>query len=118
MSERAAHVLIADMLEAVERIRSYTAGMDFERFAQDAKTSDAVLRNLAVLGEAASRVPEAVRAEAPGVEWQRIIRSRHIVVHNYFGVDYEIVWRIVEMHLPPLRTALEALKKRLPPDRG
>ena len=50
---------------------------------------------------------------APDVEWQRIARSRHVVVHDYFDVDYEIVWRIVQVHLPPLRTALVALRDRL-----
>ena len=54
-------------------------------------------------------MPEAVRDKTSDIEWQRIIRSRHIVVHNYFGIDYEIVWRIMEVHLPPLRASLKAL---------
>ena len=114
MSERAVHILVADMLEAVERIRTYTEGITFDEFLQDHKTSDAVLRNLQVLGEAASRVPEAVRMLAPEIEWKRIIRSRHIVVHDYFGIDYEIVWRIVQVHLPPLRNSLTRLQATLP----
>jgi uncharacterized protein with HEPN domain len=51
-------------------------------------------------------VPASVRDQASAIEWERIIRSRHIVVHNYFGVDQQIVWRIIEVHLPPLRAAL------------
>jgi uncharacterized protein with HEPN domain len=101
------------MLEAVERIGSYTEGLDFDQFVQDHKTADAVLRNLQVLGEAAGRVPEDVRAQAPDIEWTRIIRSRHIVVHDYFGVDYEIIWRIVQVHLPPLRASLQTLQQHL-----
>ncbi len=115
MSERSVHILVADMLEAVERIRIYTEGMTFDQFLQDHKTSDAVLRNLQVLGEAAKRVPESVRTLAPEIEWERIIRSRHIVVHDYFGIDYGIVWRIAQVHLPPLQTALTTLQTRLPP---
>ena len=115
MSERAAHILVADMLEAVERIESYTTGITFDQFAQDHKTSDAVLRNLQVLGEAAHRMPEAVRALAPEIEWERIIQSRHIVVHDYFGIDFVIVWRIVEIHLPPLRASLLTLQTKLTP---
>lgn len=115
MSERPAHVLVADMLEAVERIRAYTVGMDFDQFVGDRKTTDAVLRNLQILGEAANRTPRAVREQAPEIEWERIIRSRHIVVHHYFGVDHEIVWRIVEVHLPPLEEALQQLFQRLGP---
>jgi uncharacterized protein with HEPN domain len=113
MSERQPQVLIGDMREAVERIRAYTEGMDFEQFLRDRKTGDAVLRNLQVLGEAASRVPHHVREAAPEIEWQRIIRSRHIVVHAYFGVDLEIVWRIVQVHLPPPEVALNGLQDRL-----
>lgn len=109
MSERAPHILIGDMLEAVKRIQAYTEGMSFDDFMQDRKTADAVLPNLQVLGEAANRVPEEVREQANDIEWQRIIRSRHIVVHHYFGIDYEIVWRIVEVHLPPLHASLEVL---------
>ena len=115
MSERAVHILVADMMEAIERIRAYTEGMAFDQFLQDHKTSDAVLRNLQVLGEAANRVPESIRALAPEIEWERIIRSRHVVVHDYFGIDYGIVWRIVQVHLPPLQTALTMLQTKLPP---
>lgn len=114
MPERDARLLVEDMLDAVGRVLAYTEGLTFETFVADAKTTDAVLRNLQVLGEAARRMPEDVRALAPEVEWQRIARSRHIVVHDYFGVDYEIVWRIVEVHLPPLVPALRSLMARLP----
>lgn len=86
MSERDPGILIADMLEAAERIREYTEGLSFDQFRNDTKTSDAVLRNLQVLGEAANHVPERIRSMAPDIEWGRIIRSRHIVVHHYFGV--------------------------------
>jgi len=113
MSERAPQILVDDMLEAIERIQSYTAGFHYAQFIEDRKTADAVLRNLQVLGEAANRVPEPTRARALDIEWERIIRSRHIVVHNYFGIDYEIVWRIIQVHLPPLRESLKNLQTRL-----
>ena len=113
MPERAPDVLIADMLEAVERIQAYTTGIDYEAFLNDQKTADAVLRNLQVLGEAANRVPDETRTAAPDVEWTRIVRSRHVIVHDYFGTDYEIVWRIVQVHLPPLQEALRSLQQRL-----
>lgn len=113
MSERDPRILVSDMLEAIGRIRAYTEGMSFDEFRQDKKTSDAVLRNLQVLGEAAHHVPEDVRSMAQDVEWTRIIRSRHIVVHRYFGVDFEIVWRIVEIHLTPRYDALSILLDEL-----
>lgn len=99
------------MLDSIAAILAYTSGMDFEAFIDDRKTRDAVIRNLQVLGEAANRISKATRDGHPEIEWMRIIRSRHILVHDYSGIDYEIVWRIVETHLPPLRDALEDIVK-------
>lgn len=106
MPERSSLLLLEDMLDAIASIRNYTEGMSYVEFLADKKTQDAVLRNLHVLGEAAKRVSQAIKETHPEVEWQRIIRSRHILVHDYFSVDYEIVWRIVEVHLQPLHDAL------------
>ncbi len=106
MSERQPSILLSDMLDSIDAILEYTTGMDFEAFLGDRKTRDAVVRNLQVLGEAANRVPKISRDVYPEIEWMRIIRSRHILVHDYAGIDYEIVWRIIEVHLPPLKDAL------------
>lgn len=106
MSERAPSILFSDMLDCVDTIFEFTGGFSYEDFINDRKTRDAVVRNLQVLGEAANRVPKEVREQFPQIEWMRIIRSRHILVHDYAGVDYEIVWRIIEVHLLPLKEAL------------
>lgn len=109
MSKRSDLILVEDMLEAVERILAYTAGMDFEQFDADFKTSDAVLRNLQILGEAAQGVSPETKAMDTSVEWTKVIRSRHILVHEYFGIDMEIIWRIITVHLPPLQQQLTQL---------
>ena len=106
MSERIPSLLLADMHDSVSTIFEYTAHLNYEAFLQDRKTKDAVIRNLQVLGEAANRVPKEIREIYPDIEWMRIIRSRHILVHEYAGIDYEIVWRIIEIHLPPLEKIL------------
>lgn len=111
MSDRQSSILFLDMLDAIAAVLDYTHGMSFEAFLNDRKTRDAVIRNLQVLGEAANRIPKAVRDEYPEIEWMRIIRSRHVLVHEYSGIDYEIVWRIVDLHLPPLRDAFENILK-------
>lgn len=103
-----------DMLEAIDRILQYTESDSSESFSKDTKTQDAVIRNLEILGESAKRVPDEVKAMAPDIEWSRIIRSRHILVHDYFRTDLSIVWRIVSFHLPSLREQLMVLLEMIP----
>ena len=109
MSKRNANVLVSEMQDAVESILSYTKGMNQDGFAIDKKTKDAVLRNLIVLGEAVTRLPAEFRELHPQIEWEKIARSRHVIVHDYFDVDYEIIWKIVTVYLPDLKVKLAGL---------
>jgi uncharacterized protein with HEPN domain len=109
MPKRDADLLIADMLEALRKIDSYTAGLDHSAFLQDEKTIDAVVRNLEVLGEAAQQIPDEFEARHPGVPWRRIAGLRNRIVHDYFGLDLEIIWQIVRNDLPPLKATLEKI---------
>jgi uncharacterized protein with HEPN domain len=67
------------------------------------------VRHLQIIGEAARALPEAIREQAPAVPWSRIIGMRHILVHDYFGIDTAIVWDVVERDLPGLRRQIEEL---------
>ena len=91
-------------------------GYDAASFAADRKTQDAVVRNLEIIGEAASRLPEGIRGIAPEMEWRKIVGLRNILIHEYFGISLPIVWDIVSNKLAPLRVAclqiLEELNKR------
>lgn len=113
MSKRSARLLLDDMLEAAERIERYVVGLDQPGFLADEKTSDAVVRNLEILGEAAAHVPDDFKARTPDLEWPRIVGLRNRVVHGYFAVDLEIVWRIVVSDLPDLVSRLRALRNSL-----
>lgn len=101
--------MVIDILDAIRAVEAFTADLDFDAFLADRKSKDAVVRNIQVLGEAANRISAELRATTPQIEWMLIIRSRHIVVHDYFGIDYEIIWRIKEVHLPPLAIDLEQI---------
>ena len=113
MSRRSVRLLLDDMLEATERIERYVAGMDQSAFLADEKTSDAVVRNLEILGEAAAHVPDEFRSSTPELEWPRIVGLRNRVVHGYFAVDLELVWRIVVSDLPALASRLRTLRDSL-----
>lgn len=116
MSKRSARYLLQDMLDAIDAINTFTEGYSYEQFAEDRKTHDAVIRNVQVLGEAANRIPVEFRDTYPEIEWTKIVRSRHVLVHDYFGIDYEIIWRIITTHLPPLKTAITDILKTEFPD--
>src|SRR6202044_2916074 len=84
-------------------------GMDQEQFGQDEKTVDAVARNLEILGEATRQLPEYFVAQFPKVPWRQMAGLRNRIVHDYFGLDLEIIWQVVRHDLPQLRSQLESL---------
>lgn len=85
---------------------SDTTGMDYAGFLRDARTIDAVLHNLEVIGEAAKQVPETLRARTPEIEWRKIAGLRDLIAHAYFEVDPEIIWDVVATKLGPLADAV------------
>ena len=104
------------MQEAIDNISQYTTGLNYQTFKNNGMARDAVVRNIQVLGEAANRIPKAFRDQHTAIEWMRIIRTRHILVHDYFGLDYGVIWQIVTVNLPPLQQAIQAILTNQPPD--
>lgn len=110
MSRRPIALLIDDMLERIQRIERFVGGLEREAFLRDEKTVDSVVRNLEVIGEAASRLPQEFREQHSSIPWSRIVGLRHRIVHEYFDVDLDLVWAIVHAELPPLKEQLGALR--------
>lgn len=108
-------VYLEDILEAVRRIDSYTEGLDFVAFAKNPMVLDAVIRNLEVIGEAAGRIPEEVRASSPEIEWRKITALRNVLAHEYFGVHTKIVWDVIVGKLEPLEAACRKIMEGLGP---
>lgn len=109
MPPRDWHLRVEDMVDAVDAISSFVKDMSFELFCQDRKTVDAVVRNLQVIGEAARALPEQVRQQYPDIPWNNIVGMRSVLVHEYFGVDFDILWTTIQNDLPPLRTRLQSI---------
>lgn len=111
MSYKDWRVRIDDILEAIGRCKSYVEGLDSAAFQADTRSQDAVARNLEIIGEAASKMPDPIREAFPLVPWQQMAEMRHILIHEYHSVDAEILLRTVLNDLPPLvvmlQTALE-----------
>jgi uncharacterized protein with HEPN domain len=97
------------MKEAAEKILKYTKGLSFEDFLTDDKTIDAVVRNFEIIGEASLRIDEDFRLENPQIEWKKLRGFRNRIVHDYFGIDFEIVWSILSEDLEELVFQLEQL---------
>ena len=95
-------VYLEDILEATRKITAYTGSLAKAAFLEDEKTIDAVVRNLEVIGEAVKKLPEDLRAQHSAVEWKKIAGLRDILIHEYFGLDAEIVWDIVQNKVPAL----------------
>ena len=107
---RDAGLLIADMIRACEKIQRYVAGRPRLEFEADEQALDAVLKNLEVLGEAAKRLPAAIKETQLEVAWRDIAGLRDIIVHEYFGIDLDIIWDVVDNRVPALLPALRAMK--------
>lgn len=99
MSKRDPLLLLDDMLQAALKIKRYTFELDYDSFISDEKTVDAVIRNFEIIGEAANRIDLDFRKLHPEIEWQRIRGFRNRIVHEYFGIDYEIVWEVISIYL-------------------
>ena len=103
MSERDAELYIDDIRSAIDRIIEYTAGHTLKSFRDDYKTIDAVIRNLEIIGEAATHLHEDERGRYAQVPWHLMVSLRNKVIHEYFGIDMAILWQTVQEDLPKLR---------------
>ncbi len=110
MSERPINLLLDDILEAIDRAEQYVKDLSFEGFSGDQKTVDAVARNLEIIGEAANRLPDEFKEKHSEIEWHKVVGLRHRIIHEYFGIDLEIIWQILHKDLPSLRQQLSQIR--------
>jgi uncharacterized protein with HEPN domain len=100
---------INDILDALEKIENFTAGFELDSFVKDDKTAFAVIRALEIIGEAARKIPKSMRSHYPNIPWQDMAAMRNKLSHDYFGVDLRVVWKTLQIDLPPLKVGLEEI---------
>lgn len=111
MPERDADILLEDITNALGKIERYVAGLGRAQFLQDEKTIDAVVRNLEVIGEAVRWLPAEFKERNNAIPWLQIAGLRNRIVHDYFGLDLEIIWQVIQNSLPELKQLLSQLKR-------
>lgn len=111
MSKRGAKLYLEDIKNAIKKIEQYTKDLDFNEFSKDIKTIDAVVRNLTIIGEAATNIPREIKSKNPDVAWTEAISMRNKVTHEYFGVDEEILWQTLKEDLPTFKKQISKLLK-------
>lgn len=107
--ERLLQDYLNDMIESINDIKDFTTGITLEEFARDRKTVNAVVRSLEIIGEAANKIPSDILKNYPEIPWPEIIGMRNRLIHEYFGVDLDIVWQTIEEDINPL----EAVSKKI-----
>lgn len=109
MSKRSDKLLLEDIMEAIDNINLYTTELSQEQFLSDQKTKDAVVRNFEIIGEAANKLSEDFIKKNMSIDWKGVIGLRNILIHDYFGIDYNIVWNIRTNFLPALKTNIKSM---------
>ena len=103
------HLYVQDMIEFSEKVLSYTDGFDQNAFVADGVIYDATLRNIELIGEAATHVPDEVREDNTHIPWRLIIGTRNRVAHGYLGLDDDVIWFIIQNDVPALLPQLRRL---------
>ena len=104
--KRDPHVFVGHMLESIDLIVSYIHDEDRQSIERNSRALDAVVRRLEIIGEAARNLPDSFKAQHTNVRWQDLIDFRNVLVHEYFGIDLDILWTIATTELPDLKREL------------
>ncbi len=102
---------IDDMIGFAEKVMTYTKKFSQTDFVNNELNYDATIRNLELIGEAATHIPEAIRQNNPNIPWRQIIATRNLLIHGYLGIDNDTLWSIITTDIPPLLLELKQFRK-------
>ncbi len=103
---------LEDMLQSMDRIEEYLSELDFQKFKMNYLVVDAIIRNLEIIGEASKNIPTEVQEKYPEIPWKKMYGLRNLIAHEYFGIDYEMIWEIAKKNLPQNRIDLQKIIKK------
>ncbi len=112
MPKRNYGLFITDIRDCSRRIMEYVKGKSFQDFTGNQMLMDAVIRNLEIIGEATKNIPSRIKQMYPKIEWKKIAGLRDMVIHQYFGIDSEILWDIVQHKIPELLENIEKMQDK------
>lgn len=107
--KRATWLFVQDILEAISQIKSYVGTMTFEEFRNDEKTTSAVVWKIHVIGEATKNIQKTLQQKYPDIPWKDMAGMRDRIAHFYFGIDYEIVWKVINTNLPQIKPHIQKM---------
>ncbi|UFT99269.1 DUF86 domain-containing protein [Radiobacillus kanasensis] len=107
--QREPKVFLEDIYNAAVKIETFTKGQSFDDFLDNDLVSDAVVKNILVIGEATKNIPEQIRKENPHIEWRKMAGMRDMMIHGYFSINYRIVWDVVQNKIPELIQQIKEL---------
>ncbi len=105
-NKRSIELYVSDIKQAIGKIEKFTIKMDKKIFETDEKTIDAVVRNLEIIGEAVNNLPTSFQLKHKDIPWQKMVGMRNKIIHEYFGVDWEILWQTIKEDMPELKKFL------------
>lgn len=106
MSKRITLLILEDIYACIETIETYTSNISFDQFINNRQTYEATLFNFHIIGEAASQIPKEFKEANPQVDWNDVKSFRNKLIHEYFGVNSQIVWDVIKFDLPELKTQI------------
>jgi len=104
---------IQDIFDSINDIESFIKGMNFEDFKDDRKTVNAVVRSIEIIGEASKKIPKSIKEKRPDIPWKKMAGMRDKLIHEYFGIDLEILWKVAKEEINKLKPGIQQILNSL-----